>query len=1045
MRQQPLIWAALGTIFVGPGLWSGSGVAAYGDAPAAARQVRFNREVRPILSENCFTCHGPDLKSRQADLRLDLREGALADLGGHSAVVPKDVAKSVLMQKITEKDASSRMPPPETGRTLTPQQIETLRLWIEQGAEYEPHWSFIPPKRPELPPVADAHWARDPIDRFVLRRLEAEGLRPSPEADRVTLIRRVTLDLTGLPPTPQEVDAFLADQSPEAYEKVVDRLLASPRYGEQMTRYWLDVARYGDTHGLHLDNVREMWLYRDWLIKAFNDGKRFDQFTIEQLAGDLLPNPTLEQRVASGFNRCNVTTSEGGAIAAEFAVRYAVDRTVTASTVFLGLTAGCAVCHDHKFDPLTQKEFYQLYAFFNSTTDDPMDGNAALPPPFVKVPSPEQAAQQKALADEIAKLQGQIAAELARSEYKEPEGQAPAAPAQPQEIVWIEDGLPAGAQPQGDGQPAWQFVSAPEHPVYSGAKSSYRSAPGRTQHFFFGVSPGLKVGAGDKLFAYVYLDPKDAPKQIMLQFNDGSWEHRAYWGADLIEWGQPGTPSRAAIGPLPETGKWVRLEVEAAKVGLAPGAEINGWAFTQFDGTVHWDKAGMVTLTPQTGQQFESLAAWARIQRAAKDRALPQPVQDALAAPPDKLTDAQSKALRDHFLEFVYPKTRAIFDPLHRQLADAKRKAEDLDKAIPASLVSQEAPTPRDAFVLKRGDYDKPQEKVARGVPAVLPPLPKGAPLNRLGLAQWLVDPGHPLTARVTVNRWWQHHFGTGIVKTAEDFGVQGEWPSHPDLLDWLAVELISSGWDVKHVQRLIVTSATYRQSSRVTPELAQKDPENRLLARGPRFRMDAEMVRDTALAVSGLLVDRIGGPSVKPYQPSGLWEAVGYTGSNTVRFVQDHGDALYRRSMYTFWKRTSPPPVMSILDAPSRETCMARRSRTNTPLAALALLNDVQFFEAARGLAERMMTEGGASPEDRAAYGFRLATARKPDGDELGLLVRQFNDHLACYQKDKDAAAKVVAAGESKPKPGLEPAELAAWTMVANVILNLDETITKP
>ena len=1013
---------------------------AAGSVQSAETKVDFDRDIRPILSNNCYKCHGPDPAHREAGLRLDEKEGALKKLdSGEAAVVPGDRAKSALWQRITVKD-DERMPPPGSDKSLTAKQIELLGLWIDQGASWKQHWAFVSPQRPSPPAVKQQAWVRNPVDRFVLARLEAEGLAPAAEAEKLVLIRRATLDLTGLPPTLAEIDAFLADASPDAYEKLVDRLLASPRYGEQMTRYWLDVARYGDSHGLHLDNERAIWPYRDWLIRAFNENKPFDQFTVEQLAGDLLPSPTLEQRVATGFNRCNVTTSEGGAIDEEFRVRYAIDRTETLSTTWLGLTVGCAVCHDHKFDPLTLKDFYSLYAFYYSAADPPMDGNALMTPPVVRIPSPEQLAEQDALRKQVAAVQAKIDAELAKIDYKDP-GAAPPAPAEPKELVWIDDALPPGAKPQGD-VPGWQFVSSPE-PVFRGTKSHVRLGAGRSQHFFTDANPGLRIGEGDKLFAYVYLDPKNPPKQLMLQWNDGTWEHRAYWGSDLIEWGQAGTPSRFAAGPLPAPGNWVRLEIEAAKVGLRPGAVVTGWAFTQFDGHAWWDVAGSVTKTPQGGQDFESLAAWAAVQRAAGGAGLPEPVKQAIVVDPAKQSPAQQKTVRDHFLQQVHPKAKAVFAPLQAELAATNKKLADLEARIPASLVMGDANPPRQAFILKRGQYDKPGEKVDRGVPAVLPPLPAGAPANRLGLAQWLVMPTHPLTARVTVNRFWQQYFGVGLVKTAEDFGMQGQAPSHPELLDWLAVEFMTD-WNVKRLQRLIVTSATYRQTSRAAPELYHRDPENRLLARGPRFRMDAEMVRDTSLSVGGLLVGKIGGPSVKPYQPSGLWEAISYPSSTTARFVQDHGEALYRRSMYTFWKRTSPPPSLQLLDAPSRETCTARRPRTNTPVAALALMNDIQYFESARALAQRTMLEGGPTPESRATYAFRLATGRPPQPDELALLLEQYRSHLADFKLDMIAAEKMSAIGEAKRDPSLDIAELAAWTMIANTILNLDETLTK-
>jgi hypothetical protein len=1007
-------------------------------APADGK-VSFNRDIRPILSNNCFQCHGPDAKQRKGELRLDTRDGALAARKSGPAVVPGNSASSALVRKITAANPAERMPPTESGKKLAAEQIDLLRRWIDQGAEWQAHWSFMRAERPPLPMVRGAT-VRNPIDRFILSRLEKEGLGASSEADRVTLVRRVTLDLTGLPPTPEEVDAFVADRSPQAYENLVDRLLASPRFGEHMGRSWLDLARYGDTHGLHFDNERALWRYRDWVLDAFNRNLPYDRFVREQLAGDLLPNATAEQKIATGFNRCNVSTSEGGSINEEVLVRYAVDRTETMSTVFMGLTLGCAVCHDHKFDPVSQKEFYRLFAFFNAAADAAMDGNALAPAPILRTPTSEQEQHLRDLDGKIAGVRTRITEALAKTEYKDP-GSAGAATAEPREFVWIDDAVPAGARLLGD--TPWEFVSAPEHPVLSGAKSTRRSAKGISQHYFEGAAPGLAIGEGDRLFAHVWIDPKDPPKEVMLQFNDGTWEHRAYWGDDAIPWGSDG-PSRRRMGPLPKTGEWVRLEVEATRVGLNPGAALNGWAFTQFGGTVYWDKAGSVTRTPQGGKKFESLAEWEGYERAQTKSQVPQPVRDALKVPAGQRSDSQTKAIRDYFLELVCALTRPTFDPLHRELDALEKQKKEVDATVPVTMVMADLPQPRDTFVLIRGQYDKHGEKVTPGVPASLPPLPADAPPNRLGLARWLVDPAHPLTARVAVNRFWQQFFGRGLVKTAEDFGSQGEPPSHPELLDWLAVDFVDSGWDVKRLVRLIVTSATYRRSSDVSATLLRRDPENVLLARGPRYRLDAEVVRDSALAVSGLLHEQVGGRSVRPYQPPGIWEAVGFNGSNTQNFKRDTGAALYRRSVYTFWKRTAPPPALMAFDAPSRETCVARRARTNTPLQALALMNDEQYVEAARKLAERVMTSGGATPSERLAFGFRLATARPPEKAELGVLLRVFERQLAHYRADRGAADKLLAVGEAPRNKALDTAELAAYTMAANLILNLDETITK-
>jgi mono/diheme cytochrome c family protein len=854
-----------------------------GPAAAAEPPVDFNRQVLPILSDNCFACHGPDAKTRKARLRLDTREGAFAELrSGDRAVVPGKPDESALVERITAADDHLVMPPPESGKALKKEEVELLRRWIAEGAEWKPHWAFVPPARPDLPAVKGASWVRNPIDRFVLARLEREGLTPAPEADRVTLIRRVTLDLTGLPPTPAEVDAFLADTSPDAYEKVVDRLLASPRYGEHRARYWLDAARYGDTHGLHLDNFREIWPYRDWVIRAFNENKPFDRFVIEQVAGDLLPDATLDQVVATGFNRCHVTTSEGGSIEEEVYVRNVVDRVDTTGTVFLGLTVGCARCHDHKYDPVTQKDYYALFAFFNSIDGPALDGNAARHAPVVRVGTPEQLKELEEAQARVAEVRRAIATAVAETGY----------------------------DPSGDREPA-------------------------------------------------------------------------------------------------------------------AGAVVGG---------VSYPATSSATLT-----------AWMRVQRAAGGAGLPREIQTLVRVSEARRTREQTKQLRDHFVEHVHAGTRPLFNLLHRNLKEAEAALDRIDKALPATLVYKEAKSPRPAYVLKRGEYDQRGEKVDRGTPAFLPPLPADAPPDRLGFARWLVAAENPLTARTAVNRFWQEVFGTGIVRTAEDLGVQGEPPSHPELLDWLAVEFRESGWDVKRFVKLLVTSAAYRQSAAVTREKLAKDRDNRLLSRGPRFRLDAETLRDQAFFVGGLLVEKVGGPSVKPPQPAGLWEAVGYTGSNTYRFAPDTGpEKVHRRSLYTFWKRTAPPPQMTVTDAPSREACVVRRERTNTPLQALLLMNETQYVEAARALAGRALREGGGTDEARLTHLFRLTTARPPDADELQELKAALADFRAAYARDAEAAKKLIAVGETKPDPKLDPAELAAWTMVGNTVLNLDEVLNK-
>lgn len=1012
--------------------------------PAAAAKVDFNREIRPILSDSCYACHGPDADKRKAGLRFDLKESALAKLKSDSfAIVPGHPEKSTLVERLVTQDEDERMPPLKTGKHLTPAQIDLLRRWISEGAEWQGHWSFSKPERPPLPAVKNPRWAMNPIDRFTLARLEKENLQPAPRANRATLLRRVTFDLTGLPPTPAEVDAFLGDRQPGAYQRVVDRLLASPRYGEHEARYWLDAARYGDTHGLHLDNERSMWPYRDWVVGAFNRNERFDQFTIEQLAGDLLPYATREQKVASGFNRCNVTTSEGGAIDEEFYVRYAVDRTETTGVVWMGLTFGCAVCHDHKFDPISQKEFFQFYAFFNNLNEKAMDGNISLPPPVMKLPTAEQQTKQAQLRDDLASAETQIREAAVKINYTDPEGKSVAATNPPADFVWVEDDFPRGSKAEANGEAgALKWVEGEK--VHSGKRAISRKDKGLAQDVFTQASPPLIVGKEDKLFAHVYLDPADPPKAIMLQYHTSEWLHRANWGdEDAIPYGDKGTSKKLLLGALPKAGEWVRLEVDAAKLDLKPGAKVDGLAFTQFGGTVYWDRAGIFTTTPQEDLSSVSQLAWEAQEKAREKKDLPKEVAEALKADAEKRTDAQKQRLREYYLANIYAPARATFAPLLKARNALQKQRDELENSIVATMVSEDREQTREAFLLKRGQYDQPGDPVARAVPAVLPPLPASQTTNRLDFARWLVSPEHPLTARVTVNRFWQQFFGTGIVKTSGDFGAQGEWPSHPELLDWLATEFIGSGWNVKHLLRLIVTSATYRQSSVVTEELLRVDPQNRLLARGPRFRLDAEEIRDNALYVSGLLIEKLGGKGVRPYQPSGIWEAVGYTSSNTAKFEQDHGEALYRRSLYNFWKRTAPPPYLTTFDAPSREKYCTRRERTDTPLQALVTMNDPAYVEAARHLGVRMIQHKKTAKE-RLAFGFRLLTARQPTSSELSTLQSALEKFEAKYEQDQEAAKKLISVGESPANAKLNPAEQAAYTMIASLLLNLDETLNK-
>ena len=1013
----------------------------------APQQVQFNRDLRPIMSDTCFKCHGPG--TRKAALRLDLREEALKPAeSGATPIVPGKPDQSEIVRRVFAADEGEVMPPPEAHKTLTAEQKELFRRWVEQGAVYEKHWSFEPPVKPPVPQVAEAAQAANPIDAFIAQRLAREGLTMSPEADRSTLIRRVSFALTGLPPTPAEVDRFVSDPSADAYQNMVDRYLASPRYGEEMARHWLDLARYADTHGLHLDNERQMWPYRDWVVRAFNDNLPFDQFTIEQLAGDLLPGATRDQLVATGFIRCNVSTSEGGSIEEEWVFRNALDRTTTMAEAWMGLTAGCCVCHDHKFDPLSSKEYYSLYAFFHSAADPALDGNALLTAPTLKLTSPDD---ERKLADfdaQIAALQKRLDETTAALAYTDPVTVQPPPAAATVEQVWFDDDFPAKSHVFASPGHPTTFVSAADGRVLSGSRALKRVDKGLAQDVCDG-SPPLEIPAEGKLFAHVWIDPQDPPKTLMLQYFKGGWLHRAVWGDyEAIAWGQAGTTERVHVGPLPKAGDWVRLEVEARSLGLHAGEQVTGFAFTQFGGTVFWDKAGVAGRSDPAAAPRRSLLAWWK-QQTGKDAAGAPPEINRLlkAGPNPKPSPEAERKLRDYYLQAVCIDTKPQLEPLANELADVRKRRTDFDSSIPSTFVFRDLPQPRESFVMLRGQYNKPGEKVEPGVPAVLPPLVKDVPdrrANRLHLARWLVSPEHPLTARVAVNRIWQQLFGAGLVKTSYDFGSQGELPSHPELLDWLAIWYREHGWNTKALVRLMVTSATFRQTSKVTPELWKRDPENRLYARGPRLRLDAEQLRDNALFVSGLMNPVMGGKGVKPYQPPNIWEPVGFVGSNTSRYEQDHGPALYRRSLYTFFKRTAPPPFMTNFDAPNRESFCTRRERSDTPLQALQLMNDVQHFEAARALAERLLTEGGATPAERIAYGYGVVLSRAPAADELAVVAEMLAKELARYQQNPEAAKQAVRNGESPPKAGLAEPELAAYTLVANLLLNLDETVTR-
>ena len=988
----------------------------------AADRVDFSRDVRPILSDRCFTCHGPDEATRKVGLRLDTEEGARQARGTHTPIVPGNPAASEVMKRVAPERPAMRMPPPYSDRTpLSEREVAILRAWIEQGAKWQSHWSFTAPVRPELPAVTNGAWVRNPIDRFVMARLEREGLAPSPEADRARLLRRVSFDLTGLPPAPAELDAFLADRSPDAYEKVVDRLLASPRYGERMAVDWLDAARYADTHGYQVDPAKEMWPWRDWVIAAFNRNLPYDRFTIEQIAGDLLPDSTLEQKIATGFQRNHRINSETGSIAEEFQAENLVDRVSTFGTVWLGLTVGCARCHDHKYDPLTTREFYSLYAFFNNVDEvgngGPRDGRGNHKP-YLRLPAPELEAQAAAKENEIAKAKAALAEVETRLAPGLAKWERDALTHRPRwevlrpATISADGGVTLRQQPDGSIVAGGAMAASSIYEITARTKLANITAF-RLELIPDASLPGAGSGRGPAGKGVVTLfEVKAGGKKVDLSRISADFKSEES-ELDLVI--RPADQLKRGWGVNPEMNRPHYAVIEPAR--MTAGAQF----------------------TIRIGNEYEG-APVGRFRLSVTNDPYPEVMPEAIVKilGSTERTEKDSAELRKYFLTHPYERRRAS-----EQLAGLEAEKRAIENKIPTTMVMQEMDKPRDTFLLARGQYDKPGDKVQPAVPAFLPPLRAGAPANRLSLARWLMDPSHPLTARVSVNRYWQAYFGNGLVKTAEDFGSQGEAPSHPELLDWLATEFVRSGWDVKAMQRLIVTSATYRQDSKAAAALRERDPENRLLARGPRVRLAAEMIRDQALSVAGLLNDRMGGPAVKIYQPDGLWEQLSAFQGRKL-FERSKGEDLWRRSVYTYWKRTVPPPSLTIFDAPTREFCVVRRQASSSPLQALALLNDEMYMEASRKLAERMMKEGGATPDARLAWAFRLATSRAATPAETGILKRGLERRLTQYRGDREAAAKLLGAGESPRDGQLDIAELAAYTTAASVILNLDEVITR-
>ncbi|MEI6232327.1 MAG: PSD1 and planctomycete cytochrome C domain-containing protein [Planctomycetota bacterium] len=1026
-------------------------LAAAVSSQAAQNKIDFNRDIRPILSDTCFTCHGPDEAKRKSKLRLDERDSALKPAkSGAKAIVPGKSVESELLKRITSKDDDERMPP-GVGKKLTPEQVELFKQWIDQGAEFQGHWAFQTPKRPELPETKNAAWVRNPIDNFVLARLEKEGLKPTTEASKYALLRRASLDLTGLPPTPAEVDAYLADTSPDAYEKQVDRLLASPRYGETMALKWLDFARYADSNGYQADGSRDMWHWRDWVIDAYNKNMPFDQFTVEQLAGDMLPNATRSQIIATGFNRNHRLTNEGGSIAEEWRIETVIDRVETTGQTWLALTMNCCRCHDHKYDPITQREFYSMFAFFNNVPESGMCGkdgtNSA---PLLSAPTAAQAADLARLEKEAAVAQAKVTA----AQKDIPKLAA----------AWEKGFLETLKKTT----TAWNDVELKDVKSQGGATFTRQAdgswlASGKNPPNDTYIASG-PIAAGECSGLRIEVLPDASlPNQSLGRFTNGNFvltgveaEITAPGLATPIEiefvkaatdYEQAGYEVKFIVENKPKKGKGAKDKKGWAVNGNEPEKRVPRKAMFLAAAPVAIPANATITVKLKheliAGHNIGRFRLSTSSLPPALVKLTGENVPASLRAALEKEAAKRTPAQRTEIEKFFRENTDNPVKHAEMDAAKIKKSIDDLNEKISTTMVMKEMDKPRDAFLLIRGQYDKPGDKVVAALPASLPQMPAGAPMNRLGLAKWIVDPSNPLTARVQVNRFWEKFFGYGLVKSTENFGSQADWPSHPELLDWLATEFIRVGWDMKAFQKLIVTSATYRQSSSVTPALIEKDPENRLFARGPRFRLQAEIIRDQALFAAGLLVETSGGPSVRPYMPDRVWDETSAYG-NLRNYKHDTGDGLYRRSMYTIWKRTCAPPQMLIFDASGRETCTIKRSRTNTPLQALTLLNEMTYVEASRSLAERMIKEGGATPADRVTLGFRRAIGRAPTDAESKVLLTGLQKRLEKYKSETDSAKKLIAIGETKADPKLDPVELAAYTMTANVILNLDEMVTR-
>ena len=1087
-------------------------------ATKAKDHLDFNQDVQPILASNCFSCHGPDPGARKAGLRLDFEEAAFAKRQGKpDAIVPGHPDLSEMIRRIESKDPHQRMPQSSEGeaKPMKPEEIAILKQWVAEGAHYRPHWAFEVPVRPTMPAAKEA--VGNPIDGFVLARLEKEGLHPSPEADKRTLIRRVTLDLTGLLPTRQEVDAFLKDSSPQAYERVVDRLLASSAYGEQRTRYWMDYARYSDTYGLHHDNSRHIWAYRDYLIKAFQTNKPFDQFAKEQIAGDMMPAKNLDPIVASGYLRAGVSSNEGGAIPEELRVNIARERTEAYGAAFLGLTVGCAVCHDHKYDPTTQKDFYQLSAFFNNVNEKPFNEDMPDWAPVVRLPKAGSIDSFNQLLAKRSQYQEQlrtarlqepglvkhwletkkalpqaVSTEKLEVRLRMDEGSgdvlknsAPAAnprsfkvdgiPPQWGETTWLwpdlrmDTGTRISLGTEGDFdwmQPfstgGWFMLrSAPNVPGWKLNGTLISKMDSTQQRRGWEMATDQGVVSVDIVNSEVQVSPKPVkkptPPPTAKPVLKKAFVAKLKPPPPLVWPVIQGSAIRVSTANrVIEDGAWQHIFFTYDGSGRAAGVKIyvNGVAVPTRVLSDSLEERGIKTtvpmelgmrspeLHPARDTRFQDVRLYSRSLSNDEAKRLPYEdyVAEVIGKPASTWTKDQTHVVGDFYFASVDEAAKAA----SRQIRQLTAELESLTAGGDATMVSEERPTLAYADVLNRGVYSDRKERVEADTPHFLPRLPAGLPHNRLALAEWTVSGENPLTARVAVNRMWNELFGAGLVETTEDFGIMGQRPSNPALLDWLAVEFRESGWNVKHMYKLMVMSATYRQSAKSTPDQVAKDPKNLLLARGPRFRMDAEMLRDVALQSSGLLVTKVGGPSVKPYQPENVWETIGIGDTDTLIYAQDHGDALYRRSLYTYWKRMATEPNMDVFDAPMRDTACTRRQRTDTPLQALVTMNDPQWVEASRALAERVITEGGAGPEQRIGYLSELVLSRPPSAQMETVLQRSLKDMQKHYEADPEAARKLISVGEKPHKQGIPAPELAAWTMVASEVLNLDEALNK-